>query len=164
MTETTLLLIGLGAFLALGAGRVMRSRLLRQLAAGLTLVGLAALGGWGVRLAAVGAPWSEWADVALLMAFGYLLIRATVVAVFEWLLVYRFKVRMPRLARDVAALIMYVLAAALILRTALGIDVKTLLGTAGVVTVVVGFALQETLGTLFAGLALAWEQRLGTGA
>ena len=164
MSETTVLLIGLAAFLTLAVGRLMRWQLLRQLAAAFTLVGLTALAKWGVGMAKAGGQWEDWAGVALLMAFGYLLIRGTVVVVFEWLLAYRFKLRMPRLARDVSALIMYLVVGAVILRSALGIDVKTLLGTAGVVTVVMGFALQETLGTLFAGLALAWEQRLGTGS
>ena len=70
----------------------------------------------------------------------------------------------PRLARDVVALLLYVLVVATVLRYGLDMNVGGLLAGTAVVTVVVGFALQETLGALLAGLALAWEQRLEAGA
>jgi small-conductance mechanosensitive channel len=163
MGETSLLLVAVGAFAVLGLGRLGRSRLLRHLGGAVVFVGLTALVLWGVRMAALGATWEGWARVALLLAFGYLLVRLLVVAVFEWLIAHRFGVRIPRLARDVVALLAYLVVAAGILHGALGIDVKALLGTGAIVTVVVGFALQETLGTLLAGLALAWEQQLEAG-
>ena len=45
----------------------------------------------------------------------------------------------------------------------LGLEVTALLATSAVITVVIGLALQETLGTLLAGLALSSEQRLAFG-
>jgi small-conductance mechanosensitive channel/CRP-like cAMP-binding protein len=164
MADTSLLLIGLGVFGVLGVGRIVRSHLLRQLGVPLVFVAIAALARWGVPMAGAGGAWGEWTSVAMLLALGYLVVRLVVLAVFEWLISHRFGVHMPRLARDVVALLAYLLVAAAILHSALGIDVKALLGTGAIVTVVVGFALQETLGTLLAGLSLAWEQRLETGS
>ena len=163
MTDTSLLMMGLGAILIIAFGRIVRSHVLRQLSGALGVTALAALAHWVARITGAGGSWDEWTSVALLMALGYLLVRLVVVAVFEWLISHRFGVHMPRLARDVVALLAYLLVAAGILHSALGIDVKALLGTGAIVTVVVGFALQETLGTLLAGLALAWEQRLEAG-
>jgi CRP-like cAMP-binding protein len=53
--------------------------------------------------------------------------------------------------------------AAVVLQTALGVKVGALLATSAVLTVVIGLALQETLGTLLAGLAIAWEKRVQAG-
>ncbi len=163
MTDSTVLVMGLGAIAIIALGRMIRSRALRHLTGALALTGLAALAHWGVRMARSGGSWEEWTSVALLLALGFLLVRILVLAVFEWLISHRFGVHLPRLARDVVALLAYLLVAAGILHSALGVDVKALLGTGAIVTVVVGFALQETLGTLLAGLALAWEQRLEAG-
>jgi CRP-like cAMP-binding protein len=64
--------------------------------------------------------------------------------------------------REVVALAVYLLLAVVLLRN-LGVEVTGLIATSAVITVVVGLALQQTLGNLLAGLALAWEQRLVTG-
>jgi len=57
----------------------------------------------------VGGHWEEWADVAVLLAFGYLAARLVLLVLFEWLLAQRMGVVVPRLVRDVAALLLYLL-------------------------------------------------------
>jgi small-conductance mechanosensitive channel len=164
MSDTWILAAGAAAFATLLLGRLVRSPLVRRLTGGLAFLAAAACARWAVRSAGLGGKWEDWSAVIVLLALGYLLLRLVLLLVFEWLLIRRFAVPVPRLARDVIALVLYLLLAAAILRTALGIEVGTLLGSAAVLTVVLGFALQETLGTLLSGLALTWEQRFQAGS
>jgi small-conductance mechanosensitive channel len=164
MSETFILLVGLAAFAVLSFGRLVRSVVVRQLTGALAFLGVAALAQWAVLVAKTGGRWEIWSDLLILLALGYLLARLVLLLVFEWLLAQRMRVVVPRLARDVVALLMYVLVVASVLRYGLGMNVGGLLAGTAVITVVVGFALQETLGALLAGLALAWEQRFEAGS
>ncbi|MCU0293070.1 MAG: mechanosensitive ion channel family protein [Thermoanaerobaculaceae bacterium] len=163
MSELSFLLLAGGTFGILALGRVLRSQVVRRLAAALALVCFAALLRWGLTLADGEPRWEEWANVALLLALGYLTARAAMLLLFDWLLDRRMGVKVPRLARDVVAFVVYLLLTAAILRGMLGVEVTALLATSAVITVVIGLALQETLGTLLAGLALSSEQRLALG-
>lgn len=163
MSDTWVLIVGAAAFATLVLGRLAHSNIVRRLAGGLAFLAAAAVAHWVVRSTGVGGKWEEWSAVLVLLALGYLLMRLALLVLFEWLLISRFEIQVPRLARDVIALVLYLLLAAAILRASLGIEVGTLLGSAAVLTVVLGFALQETLGTLLSGLALTWEQRFQAG-
>ncbi len=164
MNDTVILLVGAAALAMFVVGRLVGSRVIRLLAGALVAVALAALVRWGIRAGAFGGKADEWSAVLMLLALGYLLMRVALLLVFDWLLIRRFEIKVPRLARDIVALVLYLLLAAAILRAVLGIEVGTLLGSAALVTVVLGFALQETLGGLLSGLALTWEQRFETGS
>ncbi len=59
--------------------------------------------------------------------------------------------------------IVYALVLAFALQAITGMEVKALLATSAVLTLVLGLALQETLGMLFAGLALVGDRRLAAG-
>ncbi|HVN77248.1 MAG TPA: mechanosensitive ion channel family protein [Thermoanaerobaculaceae bacterium] len=164
MGETMILLVGAVALATLVLGRIVRSQVVRKVAGGLAFLAAATAVQWLVQ-ALHGTPSVvEWADAAVLLALGYLLMRLLLLLVFEWLLIRRFDLRVPRLALDVIGLVLYLLVAAAILRAALGLEVGALLSSAALLTVVVGFALQETLGTLLSGLALTWEQKLAAGS
>lgn len=163
MSETFALALWVGPLLLLAFGRLVRFAPLKGMRWTLTLLAVAALARWGVHLGRLGLKWEEWAEVGILVALGFLLARLVILLLFEWLLVQRVGVVMPRLARDVVALLLYVVVAVVVLHTTQGIDLGALLTTSAVVTVVIGFALQETLGTLLAGLTLAWERRFETG-
>ena len=163
MSQLVALAVGVGTVLLLVAGRLTRSEVLRRLRGLLGLLALATLFSWGVGVTKAGGSWEEAAAVAVLLVLSFLAIRVALLAVFEWLPVKQAGFAVPRLARDVVALLLYVVAAAVVLRKTLGIEVGPLLATSAVVTVVVGLALQETLGTLLAGLTLAWERRLEAG-
>ena len=164
MGETVIVLVGAAAMATLVAGRIVRSSVVRRIAGGLAFLAAAAAVQAALHELGAGARWEEWADAAVLLAIGYLVMRLALLVVFEWLLIRRFDLRVPRLALDLVGIVLYLLIAAAILRAALGLEVGTLLSSAALLTVVVGFALQETLGTLLSGLALTWEQRLVTGS
>jgi small-conductance mechanosensitive channel len=154
--------IGLIALALALISRLPNLRLLRHLRGALCFVGISCVSLWAVSYLEFLA-WQEWARIALLAAIGYLIARSIIVVIFEYLLTRRIGIEVPRLARDVVAILVYMITAAIVLRSALGVEVGALLATSAVLTVVVGLALQETLGTLLAGLALAWEKRLQTG-
>lgn len=162
MSLTLNLLIAVGALLLLILARFVRSHLLRGTRWTLTLVAITALLAWALGVAGAGSRWEEPAAIALLVALGLLAARGAVALVVEWLLVQRVGVVMPRLARDVVSLVLYVVVTAMVLRSAAGVALNLTVPTA-VLTVLVGLAMQETLGTLLSGLTLAWERRLETG-
>jgi small-conductance mechanosensitive channel/CRP-like cAMP-binding protein len=62
--------------------------------------------------------------------------------------------RIPKLVEEITKVLLYGVAAITIVQHTLNIQVTTLLATSAIITVVLGLALQETLGNLFAGLAL----------
>lgn len=64
----------------------------------------------------------------------------------------------PKIHRDVADFLLYLATAIPILKTQLQLDVTTLLGTSAVLSLVLGFALQDTLGNLFSGLSLQFDR------
>lgn len=163
MSELSYLLLAGGTSALLGVGRLLKSPIVRRLALALGLVCATALLRWGVTVTETAPRWEGWSSVALLLALAYLTARSGLLLLFDWLLERRMQIRVPRLARDMVAFVAYLLLAAAILRAMLGLEVTALLATSAVITVVVGLALQETLGTLLAGLSLSSEQRLATG-
>src|SRR3972149_7444249 len=148
MSATFSLLVGGAALAVLGFGRLVRSQVLRHLAGALAFLGVAALAQWLVLTTKVGGRWELWSGVAVLLALGYLLAKLALLVVFEWLLAQRMRVVVPRLARDVVALLLDVRGGATGARLRLNMNVGGPLAGAAVVTVVLGFALQETLGAL----------------
>ncbi len=68
-----------------------------------------------------------------------------------------------KILRDVADFVLYVAVTIPILKTQLSVDVPTLLGTSAVVSLVLGFALQDTLGNLFSGLSVQLEKPFTVG-
>lgn len=77
-----------------------------------------------------------------------------VFAVIHW----RGRRGAPRILRTLAAWALTFLCAAVLLRHAYRFDLSSLFATSALLSVVLGFALQESLGNLFAGLTLNAEQ------
>jgi small-conductance mechanosensitive channel len=163
MSPSLALAIGVGTLVVLATGRLIRSQLLRSVRWTLALVAVAALADWAAGLIEPGGRWAELAALGLMIALGFVAARALVAVMVEWLLVQRVGVVMPQLARDVIALLLYIAVTALVLRYAAGMELGGLVWSSAVITVLVGFAMQETLGTLLSGLALAWERKLEAG-
>ena len=69
------------------------------------------------------------------------------------LLQYR-KTATPGFARDLLVVVLYFIAAALVLRNVVGMDPTALLSSGAIAAAVIGLSLQETLGNLFAGISL----------
>jgi small-conductance mechanosensitive channel len=153
------------AFVAILIALVLRAeplRRLRSLTLPLILTAVAALGHLVAQTLGVDEEVTRWTFVALVLAVAFLVARGALLVIFDWVLVQRMGVKPPRLMREVVALLVYLGLAALILRS-MGVEVTGLVATSAVITVVVGLALQQTLGNLLAGLALVWEQRLRIG-
>jgi len=137
-------------------------RRLRPLTAPLLFVSAAALARFVTGALDLDPGIQRATNVVLVLAIGVLFVRGCLMLVFDWILVRRMGIAPPRLMREVVALGVYLALGAVLLRS-LGIEVTGIVATSAVITVVVGLALQQTLGNLLAGLALAWEQRLSIG-
>ncbi|WP_437477292.1 mechanosensitive ion channel domain-containing protein [Sorangium sp. So ce1014] len=93
----------------------------------------------------------------------YLAIEIAETLVIDYWLAERQKVQLPALVRHLLLAILYLVAGLSIVGAATGVDLVPLLATSTVITVVLGLALQDTLGNLFAGLALHSERSFGVG-
>jgi len=69
----------------------------------------------------------------------------------------------PNILRNVIDFSVYTLAALPILKSQLDFDLTGVLATSAVISVVIGLALQDTLGNLFAGLSLQLDLPFATG-
>ena len=90
----------------------------------------------------------------LYLSIAILLIRLAILLFFGFFLPRIKKYRAPRLLEEITGVVLFVIAAILIIQDTLNIQLTTILATSAIITVVIGLALQETLGNLFAGLAL----------
>jgi len=69
----------------------------------------------------------------------------------------------PKILRDVLDGTLYLVATLIIVRREFKIDLSSLIAGSAIVSVVIGLALQETLGNLFAGLAIQLERPFQVG-
>ncbi len=92
----------------------------------------------------------------LYLAVAVLLIRIAVLVLFGFLERNK-RYRIPKLVEEITKAILYGVAVVGIIQHTLNIQVTTVLATSAIITVVIGLALQETLGNLFAGLALQMD-------
>ncbi len=75
----------------------------------------------------------------------------------------RRKVAAPALLRQLVGLLVFGLAVGFLFHEMLGVELTGMLATSAVLTVVIGLALQDTLGNLFSGLALHLEKTVQVG-
>lgn len=115
-----------------------------------------------VRIAS--PPWLVGA-FAFLVVVAWLIIglRAARVIVFEWLFASSTSEGVPLLLVDLFTLVASLLSFGALLHSVFLIEVGSLLATSAVASVVLGLALQDTLGHLFAGISLQLDRpfRLG---
>lgn len=100
--------------------------------------------------------------VAWLVALSFGLIRAGVSLGLAFLR-GRSSVPTPKIVRDVVDVVFYAIAAITILKSQLDVDLSGVLATSAVLSVVIGLALQDTLGNLFAGLSIQLERPFQVG-
>lgn len=93
-----------------------------------------------------------------LLLLAYLVIEAIETALLHYWLGERKKVQVPPVVRHLILVIAYSVAVLSIIGSVTGVNVAPLLATSTVITVVLGLALQDTLGNLFAGLALSLDK------
>jgi len=104
------------------------------------------------------AALSKVVTITELLLFAYLAIEATETAVLHYWLGERKKVQVPPVVRHLILIVAYTVAVLSIVGTVTGVNVAPILATSTVITVVLGLALQDTLGNLFAGLALSLDK------
>ncbi|NJA89321.1 mechanosensitive ion channel [Rhodocyclus tenuis] len=96
-----------------------------------------------------------------LLGFGLVLIRLSGLALFRVLLPFAH-VRPPRILEDILVIAGYVLWA-LVRMSYVGVEVSGLVATSAVITAVLAFAMQDTLGNVLGGLALQLDNSLEVG-
>ncbi|MGH9856371.1 MAG: mechanosensitive ion channel domain-containing protein, partial [Acidobacteriota bacterium] len=94
----------------------------------------------------------------LYLTIAILVIRILILFFFDIFLVRNKKYRAPQLLKEITTVVLFGIVLIVIIQDTLKIQVTTLLATSALITVVLGLALQETLGNLFAGLALQLDQ------
>jgi len=106
-----------------------------------------------------GATWlTPYAHALGLFAILYTVFKLGEVVVCDVITVRRGHTPPPRILRDLGSGAFAGVVLILLLRTTLGVDVTPLVATSAAVSIVLGFAMQETLSNLFAGLALMLER------
>lgn len=159
---TALVLLGLGLAVAL----VLRAVVTKAHRERLRLPMLLLAAGSGFMILFEWLPASSklqrWVSVIpvalLLLAFGRLLS----ITVFDWLLTRRLQTGAPRIVRDIVDAL-FTGVSLLMALGALGVAPGSLLTTSAVLTAVLGLSLQDTLGNLFAGLALQMQRPFDVG-
>ncbi len=160
------LLLGLLALLAVVIGSRMTTDLnhKRDLQVGARWLGIYAVlrinGFWLEDL--VPPEWHGYLRVSWILAFAFGVTRVGAAVLF-WLRRRFSKGAAAKIHRDVLDFVLYVIVAIPILKTQLKLDITTLLGTSAVLSLVLGFALQDTIGNLFSGLSLQLEAPFNVG-
>lgn len=92
--------------------------------------------------------------VGLWLALAWLCVRLIDVFFWQGLVAGRLGGAVPKLLKDVVAVIVFVVAITGILGVVFDLDVTGLWATSGVLTVVIGFAIQNMIADVFSGIAL----------
>lgn len=107
--------------------------------------------------------WIDTLDKAFLFVILIILVKTTVFLIFDFLLSKKQRIKYPRLIKDVTVIVLYIIGISLIFKIAFNTELTAVLATSAVLTVVIGFALQDILGDLFSGIALNLEESLRIG-
>jgi small-conductance mechanosensitive channel/CRP-like cAMP-binding protein len=105
----------------------------------------------------------DYGGFALGVAFLLVFVRLANYVAFDVLFRLRRGSEAPALLREIVALLLFLLGVTILFKTILEVRLTAVLATSAVITAVIGLALQETLGNLFAGLALHLEKSFQVG-
>jgi small-conductance mechanosensitive channel/CRP-like cAMP-binding protein len=105
----------------------------------------------------------DWGDFAIGLAVLLLATRVVNYLSFDVAFRLRRHTEAPSLLREMAAILVFSLGLALLLRSLLAVHLTAVLATSALITAVIGLALQDTLGNLFAGMALHLEKSFQVG-
>lgn len=108
-------------------------------------------------------PLLTFLDLSLLFIILVLAVKFTVFFFFEFLVGEKQNLRYPRLIKDVVVIVLYIIGLLMIAKYYMNIDVTVALASSAVLTVVIGFALQDVLGDLFSGIALNLDEAVNIG-
>jgi small-conductance mechanosensitive channel/CRP-like cAMP-binding protein len=102
--------------------------------------------------------WTRWAAV---FVEAVAIINLASVLVFDVLL-DAVRLKPPRIMRDLMVAFTYIIVAITLLSRS-GVDLTGIVATSAVITAVIGFSLQDTLGNIMGGMALQMERTIGVG-
>jgi len=153
-----LVLAGLVLLLILYQTAARKSRALPQIPVGLIIIYLILeIVDVLLRPYEIG-KWSKYMDVATTIALYCVVARFLVAAIMEvWLKKMR-KAPLPSITRDFVLAVAIIVIVLWVLRSVGGINLASLLTTSAILTAVIGLALQDTLGSFFAGISLQIER------
>ncbi len=105
----------------------------------------------------------DWGSFAIGLALLLLLTRIVNYVFFDIAFRLRRRAEAPSLLREMVAILVFSIGFALLLRSLLAVHLTAVLATSALITAVIGLALQDTLGNLFAGMALHLEKSFQVG-
>ncbi|MCC7350515.1 MAG: mechanosensitive ion channel family protein [Phycisphaerales bacterium] len=149
--------VAAGAILPSARGRVRGAVILFSLAI-IGLLAAAALRSGGSEITHVGYRWVRHLS---LFFMGLAILSLAGIFIFDVLLP-RIGLNPPAIGRDLIVAASYIFLALLLLRTA-GVELAGIIATSAVVTAVIGFSLQDTLGNIMGGMALQMERSITVG-
>ena len=115
------------------------------------------------HVAVVNASGTDWGRLAIWIAGALVLTRFLDYALFDIAFRLRGQTVAPSLLRQLVSLVLFGIAVSLVVKALIpGFALPILTGSA-IITAVIGLALQDTLGNLFAGLALHIEKTVRVG-
>lgn len=134
--------------------RVLLRDLLKGVAAS-CLMGATSWGAW-FALRRLGADAAATGAIGFIVAVSWAttLLQVARVWLFEWLFLNSTREGVPRLLVDLFTLLVGLIVYGALLHVVFLVEVTSLLATSAVASVVLGLALQDTLGQLFAGISL----------
>jgi small-conductance mechanosensitive channel/CRP-like cAMP-binding protein len=101
-------------------------------------------------------------DILSLLVFSWASIQGLILLLVNFFLVERLKIEVPKILSDVALVSLFILSILVIFYFE-NLNITGIFTTAGVLSIVIGLALQDTLGNAFAGLALQTERPFKVG-
>lgn len=105
----------------------------------------------------------NYGALAIGLAVALLLTRLLDYLFFDLVLRLRGKPKAPALLRQLVGLLVFGICVAALFKTILAVSLAAVAATSAILTAVIGFALQDTLGNLFSGLALHLEKTVQVG-
>ncbi len=122
----------------------------------------------GLRQAAIEPPESlnritSYLGLLAIISGATVFVKTTRILVFEYLFLGHMREGVPLLLVNLSTLLMSMLIAAWIATEIFAIQLAPLLATSAVLSLVLGLALQDTLGNLFAGVAMQFDKPYGIG-
>ena len=105
----------------------------------------------------------DWGSFAIGVAVLLLFTRIINYLFFDVVFRLRRRTEAPSLLREMVAILVFSIGFGLLLRSLLAVHLTAVLATSALITAVIGLALQDTLGNLFAGMALHLEKSLQVG-
>lgn len=100
-------------------------------------------------------------DAFLFIAWVFLVLGVIRVIVFvpvDYFIQHKKKIHVPRISKDIGLALVYFIAVMVMLKYKAHIDPASLITTSAVLSIVIGLALQDTLGNLFSGVVLQMEK------